>query len=234
MPRYQKIYEEQAPLYEELVSKEDFQCNILQTLSRIRPFSGLQVIEFGAGTGRLTALIAPYAKEVLAFDAFPMMLEFAERKFRRAGIKNVSFAQAENKKLPVETGAFDLSIAGWTFGHCTSWHGENWKTEISSAVSEMLRVLRDDGTAIILETLGTGQVDPVPPSQKLADYYDFLEKDFGFSRVCIRTDYRFESLASAQRLTSTFFGRNYDFQVDSSGAVFLPECTGIWHRRAAI
>lgn len=231
MSRYQKIYTDHALEYDQLVSKEDFAGNILRAIESICDLEGRKVVEFGAGTGRLTALLAPKAKSIEAFDAYPAMLALADSKFRETGIKNVVFSVGENKNLPVHDAAFELAIAGWTFGHCVSWFPDTWKEEIGAAVMEMLRVIAPGGTALILETLGTGQTSPSPPNERLAAYYAYLEKECGFTRISIRTDYKFGSLEEGQALTKAFFGRDYEFSVEPSGAAILPECTGIWHRK---
>ena len=54
MPDYDEIYIRQAEQYELLTSYEDCQGKLLQALSQIRSFEGLDIVEFGAGTGRLT------------------------------------------------------------------------------------------------------------------------------------------------------------------------------------
>ena len=54
MPDYQAIYQNQAAQYELMVSREDYQGNLLPALNAIRPLAGLDVVELGAGTGRLT------------------------------------------------------------------------------------------------------------------------------------------------------------------------------------
>ena len=230
MPRYKTIYEQNAKEYDLLVSREDFSGNILKAIQGVRTLEGLNVAEFGAGTGRVTALLAPHVKSIQAFDSYPAMIAEGNSKLKQLSMTNVTFAQADNKKLPINAATVDLSIAGWTFGHCTSWFPDSWRTEISSAVQEMLRVTKPGGSAIILETLGTGQADPKAPNQNLSDYYSMIENEFGFTRSWIRTDYRFRSEAEAVYLTQTFFGRKYDFQKDAEGRAFLPECTGVWSR----
>ena len=66
-----------------------------------------------------------------------------------------------------------------------------------------------------------------------AETYDLLvsrEDHQGnlFSRVWIRTDYRFASLLEAVDMTRFFFGDELADRVASEGLVILPECTGIW------
>ena len=62
MPEYQEIYAEHGSRYDELVSREDYQRNILPALQEIRVMDGLDVVDLGAGTGRIACLLAPLVK----------------------------------------------------------------------------------------------------------------------------------------------------------------------------
>ena len=59
-----EIYASRAQDYERLVAREDFAGNILKALQEIRALSGLDVVELGAGTGRLTCLLAPLVRSI--------------------------------------------------------------------------------------------------------------------------------------------------------------------------
>ncbi|OFZ21018.1 MAG: hypothetical protein A2X94_06700 [Bdellovibrionales bacterium GWB1_55_8] len=229
MPRYKKVYESHAKTYEALVYREDFQGNILPAIERISPLAQKEVVEFGAGTGRLTRLIAPRCKFIHAFDAYPAMIDEGRARLGVLGIENVSWRVGENRAIPVEDASADLTIAGWTFGHCTSWYPDAWKEHVASAVKEMERISRPSGFAIILETLGTGHELPVEPNERLFEYYSFLEREFGFARNWIRTDYRFDSKEQADALTEAFFGKRFPLLMEANGGAILRECTGIWH-----
>jgi ubiquinone/menaquinone biosynthesis C-methylase UbiE len=236
MPDYDEIYIRQAEQYELLTSYEDCQGKLLQALSQLRSFEGLDIVEFGAGTGRLTRMIAPLARTVLAFDAaLPMLrvaLELLRDRETRPVESNWLAAAADHRCLPLPGGVADLAIAGWTFGHFTGWYPESWRDEIGRILAELRRVLRPGGTAIIIETLGTGQERPSPPSDALAAYYAWLEEEHRFSSTWIRTDFRFPSRAEAARLLNFFFDSEFDDLLVVRGTgVDLPECTGIWWRR---
>ncbi len=227
---FQQIYAQYADAYEALVAREDAQGNILKALQSICPLTGLHVVEFGAGTGRLTLLLAPLVSRVAAFDASAHMLEVTRAKVAAQGLSNVHIEVADNRSLPVPSASADLAIEGWSFGHAVGWYPESWKQEISSMIAEMDRVLRPGGTAILMETLGTGREDPQPPNAGLAECYAWLEGEQGFTRQSIRTDYRFESLEEAEKLTRFFFGDELANEVLRRSWIILPECTGIWHR----
>lgn len=228
MTDFQHIYTHQAEQYDRLVAREDYQGQILAALQRIRPLEGLDVVEFGAGTGRLTRLLAPLARSVQAFDASAAMLRVAAKTVEDMGRTNCTFGVADNRRLPVPDAVADLAVAGWSFGHTVGWFPDTWRAEIGQMLAEMRRVLRPGGTAVILETLGTGRETPQPPHAGLAAYYGWLEGEQGFSATWIRTDYEFASLDEADELTRFFFGDELADRVRREGLVRLPECTGIW------
>ncbi len=228
MPGFKEIYAHHAPEYDRLVAREDYNGNILPALQPIRPLDGLDVVEFGAGTGRLTRLLAPHVRTIHAFDGSPHMLSVARTTLPESLRPNWQLAVADNQLLPVAARSADLAIAGWSFGHATDWHAEAWRDEIDGAVQEMRRVLRSDGTAVILETMGTGRETPQPPTPELTAFYRWLEDEQGFATTTIRTDYRFASQAEAEELTGFFFGSPMVVSLLPDGRVVLPECTGIW------
>jgi ubiquinone/menaquinone biosynthesis C-methylase UbiE len=228
MPDFKAIYAHHADSYDQLVSREDYQGNILRALSEIRPLDGLDVVEFGAGTGRFTRLLAPLVGSIRAFDASQHMLDVAAETLARGGWTNWRLAVGDSRALPADDASADLALAGWTFGHMTEWYPDTWRDEIGRTVGEMRRVLRPGGTAVIVETLGTGRETPQPPLQRLASYYMMLERDYGFATTWIRTDYRFESRAEAEELTGFFFGAPSPTIPTEDGRAIVPECTGIW------
>ncbi len=226
--QYKHIYAHHAHQYEALVAREDYQGNILKALEKIHPLAGVDVVEFGAGTGRLTCLLAPLVKSIRAFDASQHMLDVATAKLQRMGASNWQVGVADNRRLPVADTSADLSVEGWSFGHLAVWYPDTWRDEIGKAVGEMKRVLRPGGTAIILETLGTGREAPQPPRDELALFYAWLEAEHRFTTAWIRTDYQFQSLDEAENLTRFFFGDALAEQVVHNHWVILPECTGLW------
>lgn len=231
MPNFEEIYAYHADAYDALIEREDYQGHLLPALAQIAPLEGARVVEFGAGTGRLTRLLAPLVQRIRAYDASPHMLGAAELHLTAMGVTNWELGVADNKHLPVEDRGADIAFAGWTFGHAVDWFPDSWRGEIGAAVDEMMRVLRPGGTAIILETMTTGSETPAPPTEGLATYYRWLETERGFSGTTIRTDYQFESLDEADRLTRFFFGDGLADRVCRENWVIVPESTDIWWRQ---
>jgi ubiquinone/menaquinone biosynthesis C-methylase UbiE len=227
---FRTIYASKAALYDAMVSREDHEGNIFKSLSAILPESNIDIVELGAGTGRLTRLLLPMAKSIHACDASQHMLEVARSALEVLG-DNWTLHIADNRRLPVTDGTADLAIAGWSLGHSCGWYPETWREEIDQAIAEMRRVLRPGGVMVILETLGTGQDQPAPPTPALAQYYQHLETIHGFSSTWIRTDYRFASVEEADRLTRFFFGDALADRIQEEQLIIVPECTGIWWHR---
>lgn len=227
---YQKIYASKAQQYDAMVSREDYEGNILKALTAIRPLEGLDVIEMGAGTGRLTRLLAPVVRSIQAFDASQHMLDTAAESLEVQGMSNWILEQADNRDLPADDAVADLAIAGWSFAHAQGWYPDRWQIEAGKMVDEMLRVLKPGGTAVILETMGTGNEKPAPPHERLAAYYHWLENEHGFSYKWIRTDYEFDSVEQADELTRFFFGDELADRIVREQMTILPECTGVWWR----
>lgn len=227
---FRAIYARHAAQYDALVAAEDYRGLIFPTLNGIRPLGGLDVVEFGAGTGRLTRLLALAARRVWAFDASPHMLSVAAQRLAETGADNWALAAADNRRLPLPAACADLAAEGWSFAHAVGWHPDTWRAEVGAMLAEMRRVLRSGGTAVLLETLGTGHKRPAPPSEGLAALYRWLEQEHGFQSTWIRTDYYFGSPAEAETLTRFFFGDALADRVAAEQSVLLPECTGIWWR----
>jgi ubiquinone/menaquinone biosynthesis C-methylase UbiE len=223
-----EVYAARGAAYDAMVTREDYAGNLLPALRKAAPLDGAHVIEMGAGTGRLTRLIAPQAARVDAFDLSPHMLTIAAERPPASG--HVTLAAADNRALPVRDACADVCIAGWSFGHATGWYPDGWQGQIAAMLGEMLRVLKPGGTAVILETLGTGSETPVPPNAALQAYYTWLENAEGFAHSWIRTDYRFGSLDEADALTRFFFGDALADRIRREALLILPECTGLWWR----
>lgn len=227
MPDYHQIYRDQAAEYELLVSREDYQGNIFRTLDQIVPLLGLTVVELGAGTGRLTCLLAPVVKSIYAFDRSPHMLEVAVAKLRQSGRRNWHAAVSDHREMPVRSGIADVALSGWSICYMVVDSPANWEDELVRALSEMRRVVRPGGRLLLLETLGTGVERPDPPIE-LLEYYEYLEAR-GFSRTWIRTDYRFRDRTEAEASAQFFFGDAMVGKIiEDARGVILPECTGVW------
>ena len=226
---YADIYAHHADEYELLIAREDYTGNLLVALQEITPLEGLDVIDMGAGTGRLARLLAPFARSVRAFDTSAAMLAVARAQLKAGGAQHAHVAVADHRALPLQSHSADLVISGWSICYTVVW-AQDWRTELRKALAEMQRVVRPGGALVILETLGTGFQTPTPP-ESLKLYFACLE-EHGFTSRWIRTDYRFASVEEACALTTFFFKHDMSDRLISREPAILPECTGIWWKRA--
>ena len=231
MPDHRDIYASDAEIYDLLVSREDRRGELAAVIARLCDCRRSDVVvELGAGTGRVTRLLAPQAGTVLAFDASEAMLEVARDRLAALGAANCDLAVADNAALPVPNGVADLLVAGWTIGHTVSWYPDTWRGRVEAVLGEMERVARPDSRLAVIETLGTGCETPLPP-EKLKPFFAVL-RDHGFTCEVIRTDYRSASPDEAVRLVRFFFGDELAAAVAASGSIEVPECTSAWTRSA--
>lgn len=227
MPNHADIYANQADMYERLVSK---QASLYDLIQSIVPIEGLDMIDMGAGAGRLTRVLAPTAKSILALDASESMLRITADHLEQARLRNWRTQVADHRKLPIEDQSADLIVSGWSICYLGDSNLEHWKDNIHQVIGEIKRVLRPGGTVIIIENFGTGSETPDPP-EFLLNYYRLLEAEYGFSHSWIRTDYTFESVDEAEMLTRFFFGDAIADRVVHEQLVHLPECAGVWWLR---
>ena len=225
---YEEVYARHADQYELLVSREDYEDNILTTLREITPLEGMDIVDLGSGTGRLACLLAPFAKTMRAFDASAHMLDVAKARLTTSGLRNWQVDVADHRAVPVEDDMADVVISGWSICYTVVWEAD-WRTELDKALAEMQRIVRPGGTVIILETQGTGSTSPHPP-EPMKEYFAYLDAA-GFSSTWIRTDYKFASVEEVRVLTSFFFEDDMSDRLISRDPAILPECTGVWWRR---
>ena len=229
MPIEKEIYEKYADEYERLIQREDYEGNILREIEKLVTPMDLDVVDLGAGTGRLTRLLAPQARSIKAFDYSAHMLEIATASLQKMGLTNWTTGVADHRHIPIENASVDLIVSGWSFCYLFVWGGKEWRSALEDGLKEMRRILRSGGIVIILETMSTGSTSPQPP-EHLAEYYAWLT-EAGFGSRSFRTDYRFASMDEAEKLSSFFFGEEMGIQVITESWQTLPECTGIWWQR---
>ena len=221
------IYQTDADRYEALIAREDYQGNILRTLERLVPDLDQRVVlDLGAGTGRLTRLLAPRVKFVRAFDESDEMLRVCRDKLSTTGLANWSVDVADHRHLPVDEASADLVVSGWSVSYLAVWGNDKWRANLEEWMGEMKRVLRPGQPIVLFESLGTGHESPFHLPH-LMNFYPWLD-EVGFQNTWIRTDDKLESLKEAEYLSHFFFGDEMGDNVVKNNWVILPECTGVW------
>jgi len=227
MSRYDHIYARHAAEYDELVRHEDREQNLARALAAHLPEQRRLAIDLGAGTGRVTKMLAPWFSNVHAYDRSSHMIAFARDHHADA---HVAYREADHTSIPEPDLAADLVVAGWTFGHVIASEPNGWEKRIEDILHEMMRLVAPKGRAIVLETLGTCVDEPGAPTPALGAYYTLLERWYGFTKDTVSTDYAFASADDATRITTFFFGDDVGARVRARGSAIVPEFTGVWTR----
>jgi ubiquinone/menaquinone biosynthesis C-methylase UbiE len=213
MSREDHIYLHEADRYEELVSHEDVDKRVLPAIESVVSLTGKDVVEVGAGTGRLTLQLAPQVRSLTIFDRSVAMLEVAEKRLREAGFSNWKMAPASNHSLPSEENVADVVISGWSVCYAYADNPGTEKESLARVLTELQRVLRPGGTIILLENMGTGSESPNPPPHLLPYFQDLFQ---------------FDSPQHADKLSRFFFGDELADKIIEKGWSRVPECTGMW------
>ncbi|GGG11666.1 class I SAM-dependent methyltransferase [Paenibacillus aceti] len=227
MSHQDDVYIAQAELYDAMVS---CQPDLSDVIREIRPFEGLDVLDLGAGCGRLSTIIAPTAKSLVCTDISRPMLDRLDHKLRRSEYPlNWKTVVSDHRELPLPDSSVDLIVSGWSICYLTGTENTNWPQNLDLIMTELQRVLRPGGSIIIFETMGTGVEAPNPP-EFLTPYYALLQERYGFDYRWIRMDYRFNSVSEAVDKTDFFFGQEITDRIKEKQWTTVPECAGVWWR----
>lgn len=117
--------------------------------SDVRPFSryvdfvalpGKDVLEVGCGSGIAVQLFAEAGADVTAVDLTPWAVETTRARLEAFGL-NGNVVEADGEDLPFEDASFDL-VFSWGVIHHTS--------DMSRALSELVRVCRPGGKLVLM------------------------------------------------------------------------------------
>lgn len=230
MDHFRYIYTHQAAAYHQLIAPEDWMGNLLPALQQVTSLQGKRIVDLGTGTGRLPLLLSDQAAQVIGLDLHGAMLQENQRQRERVHGR-WSVTQGDMRYLPLPNAWADVVTAAWCISHLRSWYAADWQAQISRVLAEMQRVLVPGGALIIIETLTTGSLTPAPPRPALAEYYHWLESEWGFVRQTISTDYQFADIEEAVSRTEFFFGAELAGAIRAHGWTQLPEWTGVWGKR---
>jgi ubiquinone/menaquinone biosynthesis C-methylase UbiE len=229
MDHFKHIYSHEAQAYHQMITHEDVDGNLLPALERVFPPEVKTILDLGSGTGRLPLLLNDQYTRLIGLDLHRAML--LENRALREKIGGYwELVQGDMHNLPFPTSCVDVAISGWAIGHLRSWFTDQWQVHIRRVLDEMHRVVQPGGALIVIETLGTGRLTPLPPTAELAEYFDWLEDEWGFRRREIQTDYVFPSVDAAVEHTEFFFGAELAENIRVNRWSRLPEWTGVWSK----
>ncbi len=110
------------------------------TLQALRPAPTDYLLEAGCGTGRMTRVLSPTVRELVAIDFSFESLRVNRRKLLAAGIANVHLVQADLCRLPFAPCVFDRIVSCQVLEHVPGPDAR------AAAVSSLSAALRPGGT----------------------------------------------------------------------------------------
>ena len=130
--------ERQSRAVEETYATRDIVEQRRATLAALGLQSGERVLDIGCGPGYLCAQMAEAGASVVGLDPSPSMLTLAERRG-----EGVELVRGDALSLPFEDASFDAAVSTQVY---------EYVEDISGALREVRRVLRDGGRLLVLDT----------------------------------------------------------------------------------
>ncbi len=114
------------------------------------PTKIMVILDLGCGPGIVSAALAPHAREVVAFDITPEMLEKARQRCKEAGLRNVRFELGAAERLPFADGSFNAVVTRLTLHHFS---------DPRQVLEEMVRVTRPGGRIVVADVVSSENAD---------------------------------------------------------------------------
>lgn len=100
------------------------------------------VADLGAGEGTLSQLLAQRAKQVIAVDLSPKMVEFGQELARRHELSNLEFRVGDIEEPPIKDRVVDLAVFSQALHHAE---------RPARALAEAWRILKPGGRVLVLD-----------------------------------------------------------------------------------
>lgn len=171
--------EEVAEMFNNISKRYDFLNHFLslgidkiwrkKAVRLLREVKPERILDIATGTGDFAiALLKLQPKEIVGMDISKGMLEVGRTKMKKKGVDGViSMQLGDSENLPFEDGHFDALTVGF---------GVRNYENLEKGLSEMLRVLRVGGKAVILEF---SKPKKFPVKQAFGFYSNYLIPFFG-------------------------------------------------------
>ncbi len=190
--QWRRIYAEDPEVFAAFARAEDPVGRIAEALARHAGLAGRDVLEVGAGTGRLAQRLASGAARWIALEpAGGLQARMAPGPLP---------LRARGQELPLRTASLDLGLAAWVLGYL----GPETQGRV---LAELDRVLRPGGGTWAVENAGAGDFQALRGMRGLEPGARRLVEAFGFHPVVeVPTTIRFDSDAEATRVLGALCG----------------------------
>lgn len=103
-----------------------------------------KVLDMGCGGGHVSYAVAPYVRQVVAFDLAPEMLDIVSSEATKQNLSNIETALGDVESLPFSDEFFDYVLSRFSAHH---WFN------LSSGLKEAYRVLKPNGKAVFIDVI---------------------------------------------------------------------------------
>ncbi len=165
-------WDEYAPNWEKDETTTVFAQNVFQQLQNVTRVEGKHILDFGCGTGLLTQLMSPLAKDIVALDGSEAMIEELDKK-ELANVEPVVdyLSRGLVAQHPAFRKQFDLVVASSVCG---------FVSDLPKIVEIVATLLEEDGLFVIWDWL----VDDDDPEYGLSQLdIELVFAQAGFSSV---------------------------------------------------
>jgi demethylmenaquinone methyltransferase / 2-methoxy-6-polyprenyl-1,4-benzoquinol methylase len=169
----EQMFDKIAPKYDFLNHALSFYVDVWwrnRAISRLKDLNPQSILDVATGTGDLaiTAAKKLNPKEIVGIDISNGMLDFGRKKLIDKGLdKMITFQTADSEALPFTADRFDAITVAF---------GVRNFENLEKGLSEMLRVLRPGGKAVVLEF---SRPEIFPFKQIYNGYFKYLLPAFG-------------------------------------------------------
>ena len=113
---------------------------LAETLLQLMP--PMTIADLGAGEGTFSQLLAQRAKQVIAVDNSPKMVEFGSKLAKQNGVANLDYRVGDLEAPPIRAGSVDLAFFSQSLHHAL--HPQR-------AVDSAYKLLKPNGRIVILD-----------------------------------------------------------------------------------
>jgi ubiquinone/menaquinone biosynthesis C-methylase UbiE len=135
----QQVFSQRASFYATSAAHTD-KAVLARVVEMAQPRPDALVLDVATGTGHTAFALAPHARQVIATDVTPEMLEEGRKLNEESRMENVEFRLADAHELPFEDEMFDIVTCRRAAHHFV---------DIGRALREMRRVLKRNGRLVI-------------------------------------------------------------------------------------
>jgi len=108
----------------------------------LRLMPPMVIADMGAGEGTLSQLLARTARQVIAIDNSPKMVEYGSRMAKENGFTNLEYRLGDLEEPPIESGTVDVVLFSQALHHAA---------RPQRAVESAFRILKPGGRILILD-----------------------------------------------------------------------------------